>query len=203
MIIKCYNEKHPYILFIDIEFNNQTLVQFAGLLFKKIDDECYQLYRSCNQYVTTKVCYPFMDYTAITNNFLDENGIPLKDLIELIFNDFLADIDFDDLEIISHGLKNDRLILNANGINLSNYVAQPSKKVKPIDGYCTFNNAKRILKRVGHLTVADLCRESGYYLHNAHNAFNDVWAEVAIFTYLKKVEEQQLQEMEDEDKCVL
>ena len=40
MIIKCYNENHPYLLFIDLEFFNNKdetsahLVQFAGLLFK-------------------------------------------------------------------------------------------------------------------------------------------------------------------------
>ena len=37
MIIKCYNENHPYLLFIDIEFDNTHLIQFAGLLFKHID----------------------------------------------------------------------------------------------------------------------------------------------------------------------
>ena len=39
MIIKTYNENHNYLLFIDLEFSNQDLVQFAGLLFKRIDDE--------------------------------------------------------------------------------------------------------------------------------------------------------------------
>ena len=38
MIIKAYNEKHNYLLFIDLEFSNQKLVQFAGLPFKNIDD---------------------------------------------------------------------------------------------------------------------------------------------------------------------
>ena len=98
MIIKCYNENHPYLLFIDLEFfNSKTkdnenvnhLVQFAGLLFKWIDTDTYQLMRSCNEYVTDKVCYPFAEYTAITNNFLAENGIPLKDLILSIEEDFV------------------------------------------------------------------------------------------------------------------
>ena len=59
-------------------------MQFAGLLFKWIDDETYQLMRSCNVYISQKVCYPFAEYTAITNNFLEENGIPLNDAKELI-----------------------------------------------------------------------------------------------------------------------
>lgn len=32
MLIKCYGEKHKYLLFIDVEFSGQELVQFTGLL---------------------------------------------------------------------------------------------------------------------------------------------------------------------------
>lgn len=187
MIIKCYGETHQYLVFIDIEFNNKSLVQFAALLFRRIDnDGTYQLMRSCNQYITTRVCYPFVEYTSITNNFLETNGITLKDLQEIIFNDFLSGIDLKNIVLISHGLKNDRIILQENGINLTNL----GDKNKPIDGYCTFTNAKRILDRDKRLTAADIAEECGYYLHHAHNAYNDVWAEVAIFTFLKKIEQQ-------------
>ena len=54
MIIKCYNEHHPYLLFIDLEFfsskkdgiSHNHLVQFTGLLFQWIDDETYQLMKN-------------------------------------------------------------------------------------------------------------------------------------------------------------
>ena len=94
-----------------------------------------------------------------------------------------------DIMVISHGLRNDRLVLSRNGINLSQY-ADENGVWKPIDGYCTFNNAKRILNRNDHVGAADLANQFGYYLHNAHNAYNDVWSEVVIFTALKKIEEQ-------------
>lgn len=184
MIIKAYNDNHEYLLFIDLEFSNQDLVQFAGLLFKRIDDETYQLMRSLNTYISQKVCYPFMEYTHITNNFLEENGIPLQDAVALIQEDFLADVPLDQLELISHGLKNDRIVLSHAGINLSTF------NDKPIDGYCTYMNARRILERQNHLTLSDIAEECGYYLHSAHNAYNDVWAEVGVFTYLKKLEQQ-------------
>ena len=187
MVIKCYNENHNYLLFIDVEFNDRELVQFSGLLFKWVDDETYQLMRSCNQYVCTKVCYPFVEYTNISSHFLAENGTPLKDVVDFIQNDFLQDIPLNELEVISHGLRNDRMILQENGLNLS---TQPSTG-HPIDGYCTFNNARRLLKRQSSLTLSDVAREAGYYIHNAHNAYNDTWAEVAVFTYLKKLEKQQ------------
>lgn len=184
MIIKAYNDNHNYLLFIDLEFSNQDLVQFAGLLFKKIDDETYQLMRSVNTYISQKVCYPFMEYTHITNNFLEENGIPLEDAKALIKDEFLADVPLDGIEIISHGLKNDRLVLLNAGLNFTTIGD------KVVDGYCTYMNARRILDRPNHLTLNDIAEESGYYLHSAHNAYNDVWAEVSVFTYLKKLEEQ-------------
>ena len=193
MIIKCYNEHHPYLLFIDLEFfsnkkdgvNHNHLVQFTGLLFQWIDDETYQLMRSCNEYVTDKVCYPFIEYTSITNSFLTENGVPLQDMIMSIEEDFLRDIPLQEVLVISHGLKNDRLIMLENGLNLSNVDGQP------IDGYCTFENARKILDRKENLTLSDIAEECGYYLHHAHNAYNDAWAEVAVYTYLKKIEEQE------------
>ena len=125
-------------IIIDLEFNNQTLVQFAGLIFKKIDVETYQLIRSINTYISQKVCYPFTEYTSITNNFLAENGIRLEDAKALIEENFLADVPLNELKVISHGLKNDRIVLNGAGINLSTY------NNKPIDGYCTYINAKKI-----------------------------------------------------------
>ena len=191
MIIHAYNENHPYLLFIDLEFfnekgeSNHHLVQFAGLLFKRIDTDTYQLMRSCNEYVTDKVCYPFAEYTAITNNFLSENGVPLKDMVASIEEDFLANIKLDDILLISHGLKNDRIVLNNAGLSFL------KEDGTPIDGYCTFTNARRILGKADQLTLNDICQEAGYYLHNAHNAYNDVWGEVSVFTYLKKIEEQE------------
>lgn len=193
MIIKCYNENHDYLLFIDLEFfnekvgleNSNHLIQFSGLLFKKIDEETYQLMRSCNEYVTDKVCYPFMEYTNITSNFLAENGVRLEDMISSIKEDFLEGINLDRTLLISHGLKNDRIVMNEAGLTLLTSVNQP------IDGYCTFTNARRILQRQDKLTLKDVCEETGYYLHNAHNAFADAWGEVAVYTYLKKREEQE------------
>ena len=188
MIIKCYNESHPYLLFIDLEFCNKEkttqLIEFSGLLFKNIDDNTYQLMSSYTGYVTEKVCYPFAEYTAINNNFLEENGIPLKDMIDIIMNDFLGKIPLNSLRDLSEF--KDGLVFKYRDTNknLSTY------NEKPIDGYCTFTNARRILERSNHLTLNDIAEEAGYYLHNAHNAYQDVWAEVSVFTYLKKMEAQ-------------
>lgn len=187
MIIQTYNENHQYLLFIDIEFTNKKLVQFAGLIFQQIDNNenssTYQLMRSTNVYITQKVCYPFMEYTHITNNFLIENGITLADAQELIINNFLKNIPLDQTLIVSHGLKNDRLVLKESGIDLINVSTDTL-----IDGYCTYKNAVKILGRQNNLTLTDIASEFGYYLSGSHNAYNDVWAEVSIFTTLKKIE---------------
>lgn len=187
MIIKCYNEKHPWLLFLDIEFDQLQLVQFSGALFKRIDEDTYQLASTITQYITASVSVYFQDYTRITQDFLAANGIPLDSLKDLIFGEVLKDIDMGDLMVISHGLKNDRLVLKENNINF-NYYNSPDGKVRPVDGYCTFNNAKRILNREKKLKLEDLAEEAGYYLSCAHNAYNDMWATVAVFTFLKKMD---------------
>lgn len=199
MIIKTYNENHPYLLFIDIEFSKDTLVQFAGLLFSRIENETYQLIRSCNQYVNVSVCYPFVEYTKITNNFLAENGLPLRDVKYQIQEQFLKDIPLDKVQIISHGLKNDKMVLLNNGINLSTYISSDGKE-KPIDGYCTFNNAKRILKRGKNLSLGVIAEEAGYYSPQEHNGYGDVWTEVSVFTYLKGIEKRDKQKELDKNE---
>lgn len=187
MIIKCYNEKHPWLLFLDIEFDQLQLVQFSGALFKRIDEDTYQLASTITQYITASVSIYFQDYTKITQDFLATNGIPLESLRDLLFGEVLKDIDMGDLMVISHGLKNDRLVLKENDINF-NYYVDAENKTKPIDGYCTFNNAKRILNREKKLKLEDLAEEAGYYLSCAHNAYNDMWATVSVFTFLKKLD---------------
>lgn len=187
MIIKCFNEKHPWLLFMDIEFDQQQLIQFSGALFKRIDEDTYQLASTITQYITASVSAYFQDYTKITQDFLVTNGIPLESLKELLFNEVLKDVDMGDLMIISHGLKNDRLVLKENDINF-NYYIDAEGKTKPIDGYCTFNNGKRILERERKLKLEDIAEESGYYLSGAHNAYHDMWATVSVFTFLKKLD---------------
>lgn len=187
MIIKCYNEKHPWLLFLDIEFEQLKLVQFSGALFKWIDEDTYQLATTMTQYITTSIGTYFQDYTNISQDFIATNGIPLESLKDLLFGEVLKDIDMNDLMIISHGLKNDRLVLKENGINF-NFFTTSDNKIKPIDGYCTFNNAKRILNREKKLKLEDLAEEAGYYLNCAHNAYNDMWATISVFTFLKKLD---------------
>lgn len=182
MIIYAHKTKMPYLLFIDIEFDQSTLVQFAGLLFKSIGDGVYQLARSCNKYVKHKPSYPFTQYTGLNAQFLNEYGESLQEVQDDIQQVFLDGIDLNEVAVISHGLKNDRLILKSNGIDLL------TSDRGLIRGYCTFSNAKRVLRRHTNLKLSDLCLEFGYSLNGAHSAFNDVWGTVAVYTCLKKLE---------------
>lgn len=184
MIIYTENTSYPYLLFFDIEFDQQQLVQFAGLLFKRIGDNIYQLCRSCNQYINHKPSYPFTQYTGLTKQFLSENGTRTTDVIQVVLDEFLKDIPKDKMLVISHGLKNDRKTLLENKLNLS----YDERTLKDIPGYCTFSNAKTILKRNEHLKLNELATECGFYLDGAHNAYHDAWATVSVFCWLKKIQ---------------
>lgn len=172
MVIKCYNEYHDYILFFDIEFDHSKLIQFAGLLFKCIDEETYQLDETINQYITDKICYPFSEYTHISQNFLTNNGISLDDLKSSL-TDELSVVNKGSFLVVSHGLKNDLKVLAENGINLSTFSDPITKKTTPIDGYCTFVNGRNILKRDNHMSLGDIATDAGYYPVSAHNAYQD------------------------------
>jgi hypothetical protein len=96
----------------------------------------------------------------------------------------LEDIPRTSLLVVSHGLKNDRLILTQNMINIT----YDPKTLEPIAGYCTFINARRILKRPNQLKLSDIAREIGVYPISKHDAFSDVWSTLAVLSYLKALE---------------
>lgn len=184
MIVCFKNEKHPYVLIFDIEFDKEVLIEFAAVLFQKIAEDLYAPCRTINQYVSHIASYPFQKYTGLTSDFLIENGIGSKDLVQLVEDEFLKDIPLSELLVVSHGLKNDRIVLDNNFINFK----YDRLTMQPIDGYCTFNNARRILKRQDQLKLGDIAKECGFYPINEHNAYSDVWSTVAIFSYLRAME---------------
>ena len=47
--------------------------------------------------------------------------------------------------------------------------------------------AKNILKREKKLTLSDVALETGFYLGDKHNAFHDVFATIAILSFLCKL----------------
>jgi hypothetical protein len=169
MTIYFKNTKQKYVLVFDIEFDHLVLIQFSGLLFERVGEDLYTLSRSVNVYQNKKVSYPFTNYTKLNNHFLEENGVAQKDMVQVIEDDFLADIPKNDLLIISHGLKSDITILSHNFINLK----YDATTIEPIAGYCTATNARSILKRNSDLTLEDLANESGYYIGQPHDAYHD------------------------------
>lgn len=167
------NEQHDYVLTFDIEFDQTSIVQFAGILFKKIGNNgAFAVYRTLNTYVSCSPSYPFKAYTHLTQEFLAENGVRKEDLVQQVEDILLKDIPLDKLIVVSHGLQSDREILIKNFINLQ----YDPKTIKPIDGYCTFVHARKILGRKENLKLVDVAREAGWYMDREHNAFNDAWA---------------------------
>jgi DNA polymerase III epsilon subunit-like protein len=110
---------------------------------------------------------------------LEENGILIEQAEEKVDN-FLKDAN--DLMVVSHGLKNDRMTLENNGIDL---YTTDEKTIYP---YCTYNAAKRILKRDKKLNLKEVAMEAGLFLSNSHNAFDDVVAGIAVFSLLCKLD---------------
>lgn len=186
MITVFKNVEYNHVLIFDAEYNEGDLIQFAGLLFRKIDKDIFQVEKSFNTYVKLdkdkKINYFIENFTGITNSFLDAFGIPLTEAQDGIQDLLKTD---GDLLVVSHGLTNDRRTLFNNGIDFYEF------QNEVVDGYCTYYAAKRLLNREKRLNLTDVAADAGVFLSNGHNAFDDAWATVSVFCLLKKLEDEE------------
>lgn len=173
------NIKEQNIILFDVEYDNSLLVQLAFLILTKTEPNIYVLSKSVNIYVKPgqSLSTFFKRYTHITNDFLCDNGVDLSVARTFVMNNLL-DIDVNNSMVVSHGIKNDLDILYNNGIDF--------KQIKT--HYCTYNSAKKLLKRQDHLSLKAVAAEGGYYMFNEHNAYADVWGTLYAFCYLKEIE---------------
>ena len=183
--------KNSHVLIFDAEYNEGHLIQFAGILFQKIERDIYQVKKSINFYVKLpegkEVNRFIRDFTGINDSYLNAFGEDLESAQNLINE--LIDIQEDDLLIVSHGLKNDRQTLLNNDIDL--YL---DRKEREIEGLCTYSAAKRLLNRTKNLRLENVAEDAGIFLGNSHSAFDDAWATVSVFCLVRKLEEEKKNE---------
>lgn len=171
------NESHEYILVLDTEFDQQELIQFAGILLRRVGDGSYVIYRSLNVYIQKPVTAIFTRYTQITSSFLEQYGVTLEDAKWQINDCLLKGVNGDVL-LVGHGLHSDLSVLERNGIILR-HAAE----------FCTFEKAKHILGRLTRLSLDDLARDASIYPAIEHNAYLDAWLTVGVYSYLKDLED--------------
>lgn len=180
MIVYFHKVNKPYIMVIDVEHDQGKLLEFAAVLFKRVGKYLYQICKSVNFYVKQKRLTPFIkDYICIDENFLDEYGVEMEEARDM-FEEFVERIPSDDLMVVSHGIHQDDLVLFNNGINIGIY-----------EHWCTYNMSKWVLERYNNLTLEEVSREFGYTILSKHNAYADVWATVAVYSGLLKIEEEE------------
>ena len=182
MIIFFKNIKHEHIMICDIEYDQERVIQFAGLLFKSIDPKnyLYQIEKSFNVFIQQNGVGRYTTlYTGIDKELLQQLGETQENFLAL-YDSFTSDVDFNNTLFVSHGAKNDRKILKA---------IIPDKL--PKHSFCTYRNARRITGRTRELTLSDMASEAGYFLDNAHDAFADAWATAAVLSFLLKIDGEQ------------
>jgi len=188
MLVVFKGNKYKHILVFDAEYNEGDLIQFSGILFRKVEPNVYQICKSLNIYVKLeqgRINYFIREFTGITDMYLEQNGKPLSEARESIYK--LLDVP--NLLVVSHGLFNDRQTMLGNEINMYTNVEE-----EEIDGSCTYQAAKRLLGRDKRLTLADVAEDAGVFLSNHHNAFDDAWATIAVYSLLCKLEEERKNE---------
>lgn len=184
MILYFNHLEAPYICVFDIEHDQCELVQFAGLLFKRIGDGLYQLSRNLNLYVEHKITPFFKKFSKISQSFLDEYGVSKEDAKETL-HEFLDGIPKEHLLLVSHGVYQDNIILNRNDIKTEGY-----------NTLCTYELAKKVTGRLNHLTVHDLCNECGCVGIAEHNAYSDAFMTACILSFLLKQGDENYEDVE-------
>ena len=189
MIVVFKGIKYDNVLVFDAEYNEGELIQFSGILFRKIERDIFQVSKSLNIYVKLRFgkINPFIErFTGISDIYLNTFGEEFEDARQKIFD--LLEIE-GSLVLVSHGLTNDRRVMLNSDIDL--YI---DKNDKAIDGLCTYNAAKCLLGRTKKLSLEDVAADAGIFLSNGHNAFDDAWATVSVFSLLCKLEEERKNE---------
>jgi DNA polymerase III epsilon subunit-like protein len=190
MIVLFKGIDYPHVLIFDAEYNEGHLIQFAGVLFRKIEEDTYQIEKSLNIYVKLEEgkVNPFIrEFTGITDNFLNKYGETLEEAQKQIYE--MIDIESEKLLVVSHGLVNDRMTLLNNNIDF--YFGKDEKE---ITGHCTYSAAKSIFQRDKKLSLQDISLESGIFLGNDHSAFHDAIATISVFCLVCKLDEERKNE---------
>ena len=185
MIIYIPNEEHENLLFVDTEFSGPTreVVQAALINFKKLKDRenrenLYFLSGSLNLYKNIKVTTGFENYTNIKQGFLGNHGVDPEDFVDTV-NNFIESYNLNTCNtlIISHGQHQDVELLLEEGCNLLF-----------VDRYDTFQQAKIVLEISSGLSLEALASSAGYFPSSNHDAYQDAFALIPIFSHLKTVE---------------
>lgn len=165
MKVQLQNVSQTKIVVFDIEYNQNSLAQFASLILHKTEPNIFSLKESINIYIKQSHLLNsfFTNYTNITNAFLRDNGQDLS-VARTLVEKIILNTPKENTLLVSHGIKNDLELLYNNGIQLNRIP----------NNYCTYEKAKTLLNRETHLTLKDVAAESGYYMFNEHNAYADV-----------------------------
>ncbi len=171
------NTKEDSVLFVDTEFDDGELLQLGAVLYSRVEGDIFLLDGSTNFYIKQeKVGKYARKITGLTPKFLGEFGVT-KDVARDTFEELLEKTKGEIL-FVSHGTKQDIKVLRQSGVYDWESTA-----------WCTFNNAKRLLKREKGFSLGHLCNEVGFFVEDTHDAFEDAKNTIVVFQYLKTLED--------------
>ena len=91
MKIEVRNEKHENLLFIDCEYDKENIKQFAAILFRKSENNLYELRGSLNMYIKDDTMLKILNKYDINTPY----ALKTHDSIEIF--DFYKQLYKDDL----------------------------------------------------------------------------------------------------------
>lgn len=178
MLVVFPNMASENVLIADVEFDQDNILQLAGMLFSKQVGDIYKLERSINLYVKrNNVGYYANKHTGITVDKLQKEGLEFQDFWKQA-NNFVLGIDLNKTVFVSHGTKGDRKILRDSGILL------------PAHSMCTYKLSQKKLKAENGYKLSDVAAQAGFTGGSYHDALVDVLATTASLSYLLSIKDE-------------
>lgn len=175
MIIYLNGITKPYVCAFDIEHDQGRLLQFAGILFKSVGTNLYQICKSVNFYLKKERLSAFFEgFTNIDLEFIKTYGISNEEAQQTLA-EFIGDVGAENILFVSHGVTQDYMTLKENGFGLGD-----------TELLCTYELAKEVLDRKSNLSANDVALECGYFNPCSHNAYGDAVSTIIILSYLLK-----------------
>jgi len=181
MVVYLEGIKTKYVLVFDIEYDGERIIQFAGILLKRVSKKLplYQISSNINIYIKKyRISNKIQSLTNLSTEYVNEQGITMKEF-KAKLNTFIGSIEPNDLACVSYGVLGDVAILQKNGIDFNKY-----------ELWCAYQMAKDIICRKNNMTLGDVAKEAGFAYMPMHNAYFDTLATLWTFSYLLKLDEE-------------
>jgi len=175
-IVKFNTLNNEYILTFDTERSEDNLIQFGGILYKRVEKNMYKVHR-IDDFIIRNNGKPSVYFTRFTGIEYEEvlKGITKKEAVIRLKDLFPKD---SEILLVGHGVQQDVTAL------------ETIFKI-PVDYkmLCTHKTSRTILKDKTKFRLTDIAEYAEYIPKASHNAYDDAVTTAKVLEFLMRKKE--------------